>query len=136
MIATHKLTLKAGARTLVDQLDWQVNAGECWSIIGRNGAGKSTLMRTLAGLRDPDGGSVSIQGRLLAEWPLADLARQRAFLAQSRSDAFAYRAIETVRYAQFGIPLPVQELSDGGQNMAASVAHARTRDEMIAAVNA
>ncbi|MES2324642.1 MAG: ABC transporter ATP-binding protein [Pseudomonadota bacterium] len=100
MIATHKLTLKAGARTLVHQLDWQVNAGECWSIIGRNGAGKSTLMRTLAGLRDPDGGSVAIQGRPLADWPLADLARQRAFLAQSRSDAFAYRAIETVLAAR------------------------------------
>jgi iron complex transport system ATP-binding protein len=100
MIATHKLTLKAGQRTLVHQLDWQVNAGECWSIIGRNGAGKSTLMRTLAGLRDPDGGSVSIQGRPLAAWPLADLAHQRAFLAQSRSDAFAYRAIETVLAAR------------------------------------
>lgn len=100
MIATHELTLAAGERTLVDKLDWQVRAGESWCVIGRNGAGKSTLIRTLAGLRDPDAGTVSMHGRPLAQWPLEDLARQRAFLPQSRSDAFAYRAIETVLAAR------------------------------------
>ena len=100
MISTHTLTLRVGARTLVEQLDWQVEHGQCWSIIGRNGAGKSTLLRTLAGLRKPDGGAVQIQGRPLADWPLAELARQRAFLAQSRSDAFAYSVIETVLSAR------------------------------------
>lgn len=100
MIATHKLTLAAGARTLVDRLDWHVGPGEFWCLIGRNGAGKSTLMRTLAGLRQPDAGSVSMQGRPLAQWPLAELARQRAYLPQSRSDAFAYTAIDTVLAAR------------------------------------
>ena len=100
MIRTQNLTLKIDARTLVDSLNWQVGAGQCWSVIGRNGAGKSTLLRTLAGLRQPDAGSVSIQGRLLTDWPLAELARQRAFLAQARSDAFAYRVIETVLAAR------------------------------------
>lgn len=100
MIATHDLLLRAGDRLLVEHLDWQVDTGQCWCIIGRNGAGKSTLMRSLAGLREPDGGSISLQGRTLADWPLPDLARQRAFLAQSRSDAFGYRAIETVLAAR------------------------------------
>ena len=100
MIETRQLQLKAGARVLVDGLDWQVRRGESWCIIGRNGAGKSTLMRTLAGLRDPDAGSVDIGGRALTAWPLQELARERAFLPQSRSDAFAYRAIETVLAAR------------------------------------
>jgi iron complex transport system ATP-binding protein len=100
MIATHNLTLRIGARALVNELNWQVGAGQCWSVIGRNGAGKSTLLRTLAGLRDPDAGHIAIGGRKLADWPLAELARERAFLAQARSDAFAYRAIETVLAAR------------------------------------
>ncbi|MFT5643730.1 MAG: iron complex transport system ATP-binding protein [Janthinobacterium sp.] len=58
------------------------------------------MLRTLAGLRAPDGGSVAIGGRDLTSWPLLELARQRAFLAQSRSDAFAYSAIETVLAAR------------------------------------
>jgi iron complex transport system ATP-binding protein len=100
MISTHALSLKAGARTLVDKLDWTVGAGECWCVIGRNGAGKSTLMRTLAGLRQPDAGSVRVDGRALAEWPLDELARKRAYLPQSRSDAFSYRVLETVLAAR------------------------------------
>lgn len=100
MIATHKLTLRVGARMLVNDLDWQVRDGECWSVIGRNGAGKSTLLRTLAGLISAEQGTVAIQGRALADWPLAELARERAFLAQSRSDAFAYSVIETVLSAR------------------------------------
>lgn len=100
MIKTDKLKLTAGSRTLVEHLDWHVAAGECWCIIGRNGAGKSTLMRTLAGLRAPDSGTVSILGRPLADWPIDELARKRAFLPQARSDAFAYSAIETVLAAR------------------------------------
>jgi iron complex transport system ATP-binding protein len=100
MISTHALSLKAGSRTLVDKLDWTVGAGECWCVIGRNGAGKSTLMRTLAGLRQPDFGSVSIDGRPLSDWPLDELARKRAYLPQSRSDAFSYRVLETVLAAR------------------------------------
>jgi iron complex transport system ATP-binding protein len=100
MIATDNLTLRIGARTLVERLDWRVRDGECWSVIGRNGAGKSTLLRTLAGLIEPDGGSVAIQDRKLADWPLTGLARERAFLAQARSDAFAYSVIETVLSAR------------------------------------
>ena len=100
MISTHQLSLKAGQRRLVENLDWQVREGECWSVIGRNGAGKSTLLRTLAGLRAPDGGHVALGQRPLNDWPLAELARQRAFLAQSRSDAFAYSVIETVLSAR------------------------------------
>jgi iron complex transport system ATP-binding protein len=100
ILATHGLTLAAGGRTLIRNLDWQVGAGECWSIIGRNGAGKSTLLRTLAGLRAADHGRVLLRGLPLPDWPLTDLARERAYLAQSRHDAFAYTALETVLAAR------------------------------------
>jgi iron complex transport system ATP-binding protein len=100
MISTHQLSLRVDQRQLVTDLDWQVREGECWSIIGRNGAGKSTLMRALAGLRPAEAGHVALSGRPLTEWPLEELARQRAFLAQSRSDAFSYSVIETVLSAR------------------------------------
>lgn len=99
-ISTHELSLSIGARTLVQGLNWRAQAGECWSIIGRNGAGKSTLLRTLAGLQQPDAGAVHIGGRPLPDWPLTALARERAFLAQSRHDAFAYTVIESVLSAR------------------------------------
>jgi iron complex transport system ATP-binding protein len=107
MMRTIDLNLRIGDRLLVAGLDWQVGPGECWCVIGRNGAGKSTLLRTLAGLRAPDGGKVLLGERPLRDWPLQDLARERAFLPQSRSDAFGYRVIETVLTARH----PYQEAS-------------------------
>ncbi|HJV85517.1 MAG TPA: ABC transporter ATP-binding protein [Noviherbaspirillum sp.] len=97
---TIDLSLRVGERRLVQSLDWQIEAGQCWCVIGRNGAGKSTLLRTLAGLRQPDGGSIHIADRALQDWHLSELARQRAYLAQGRNDAFGYRAIETVLAAR------------------------------------
>jgi iron complex transport system ATP-binding protein len=100
MIFTQALTLQVAGRTLVRDLDCAIGEGECWSIIGRNGAGKSTLLRTLAGLRGADRGAVLVDGRPLSSWPLDELARHRAYLAQSRHDAFAYSAIDTVLSAR------------------------------------
>jgi iron complex transport system ATP-binding protein len=95
-----ELYLRTADRTLVDALDWQIQAGECWCVIGRNGAGKSTLLRTLAGLREPDAGSIQIAGRVLRDWPARALAQQRAYLPQARNDAFGYRVIESVLAAR------------------------------------
>jgi iron complex transport system ATP-binding protein len=120
MIATDSLSLIAGTRTLVDRLDWNVADGECWCVIGRNGAGKSTLMRTLAGLRQPDAGSIAIDGRLLADWPLDELARKRAYLPQTRSDAFAYRVLETVLAARH--PYHGQRYWEGSDDHAIAMA--------------
>jgi iron complex transport system ATP-binding protein len=120
MIATEQLTLTAGARTLVQDLTWHVGRGECWSIIGRNGAGKSTLIRTLAGLRAPDAGFVTLNGRPLSGWPLAELAQTRAFLAQARSDAFGYSALDTVLAARH--PYGASRYWDGAADQAAACA--------------
>lgn len=95
-----QLQLKMGERILVDDLNWQIAAGECWCVIGCNGAGKSTLVRTLTGLHQPSQGQISLHDKPISEWPLAALARQRSFLSQGRSDAFGYRVIETVLSAR------------------------------------
>ena len=100
MLRTVNLQLGMAGRVLVDRLDWHVTAGQCWSVIGPNGAGKSTLLHTLAGLRKPERGAIEVQGRALAEWPLAMLARQRAYLQQGRTDAFSYSVLDTVLSAR------------------------------------
>ena len=119
MIRTEDLDLKAGSRLLVRRLDWAVRPGECWSIIGRNGAGKSTLLRTLAGLRSPDGGAVLVGGRPLDAWAPEELARQRAFLAQSRHDAFSYSVLETVLSARH--PYHAQRYWEGSDDHLAAM---------------
>lgn len=53
----------AGARPALDGLDLALNRGDFVVIIGSNGAGKSTLLNTIAGAIEPDGGSITLDGR-------------------------------------------------------------------------
>jgi ABC-type polysaccharide/polyol phosphate transport system ATPase subunit len=48
----------------VDDMSFSVAEGEFFGIVGRNGSGKSTLLKLLAGIYEPDGGEITIDGRL------------------------------------------------------------------------
>ena len=94
------LSVHTPKRELIRNLTIDMHPGECWCLIGRNGAGKSTLLKTLAGIRDIKTGDVLLEGKRLQDWSLRELASRRAYLAQSRTDAFGYTALETVLSAR------------------------------------
>ncbi len=62
-IALEGLTLKLGRRTLLQDVDLTVEAGEFIGVFGPNGAGKTTLMRAVLGLIRPVAGSLRVLGR-------------------------------------------------------------------------
>src|SRR6187200_1463902 len=53
-----------GKRVVYDGLNLTVRRGERWSVMGRNGAGKTTLLRMVAGVLQPDAGSVTLGASL------------------------------------------------------------------------
>jgi ABC-2 type transport system ATP-binding protein len=54
---------KAYGRTVaLDDVSFDVHAGEIFGLIGPNGAGKTTTMECAEGLRTPDAGTVSVLG--------------------------------------------------------------------------
>ena len=49
-----------GPRVVYDGLTMTIRRGERWCVMGKNGAGKTTLLRMVAGVLDPDAGSVTV----------------------------------------------------------------------------
>jgi iron complex transport system ATP-binding protein len=96
VLSTEALTLAVRGRRLVDALTMRVEPGQVWCVLGPNGAGKSTLLRTLAGLRETDGGRVTLGGRDIGSYRPIELARLRGFLPQSIVDAFSLTVMEAV----------------------------------------
>jgi ABC-2 type transport system ATP-binding protein len=56
-VQTSALTKKYEEKTVVDNLNLQVEVGSVFVLLGTNGAGKSTVLRMLAGLKRPTSGS-------------------------------------------------------------------------------
>ncbi len=75
MLTLENVTKRYGTLTALDRVSLQIRAGEFFGLLGPNGAGKSTLMSLVAGLREPEGGRLLVDGRVLsAADPSARLA--------------------------------------------------------------
>ena len=75
MIAAERLTKRFGAFTAIEDVSFEVGAGEIVGFLGPNGAGKSTTMRILAGVFPPTRGRVRVAGYDVVADPLRARAR-------------------------------------------------------------
>lgn len=59
VLTARGLTQSFGQRTVLDSAELELRHGEVLAVVGVSGSGKSTLLYALAGLRQPDGGTVT-----------------------------------------------------------------------------
>lgn len=62
VISAHNLTKNYGDFTAVDNISFDVPAGESFGLLGPNGAGKSTTMRMIGGVSQRSSGTLTIMG--------------------------------------------------------------------------
>jgi iron complex transport system ATP-binding protein len=82
-------------RTLVRALELEAQGGEFIAVLGRNGVGKTLTLHTLAGLRPPSSGTVTLDGRDLVAYPGRARARRLGLLPQLTEDPFPSTVFET-----------------------------------------
>jgi ATP-binding cassette subfamily F protein 3 len=59
MLSIHNLSKNFGIQPILENINFNISAGERIGLIGANGSGKTTLMRILAGFDQPDSGKVA-----------------------------------------------------------------------------
>jgi iron complex transport system ATP-binding protein len=91
-----RLSVEVAGRALVRELELTIASGTLTAILGCNGAGKTMTLHTLAGLRAPAQGSVTLDGELLANWPRRALARKLGLLTQTTEDPFPSSVLDSV----------------------------------------
>jgi ABC-2 type transport system ATP-binding protein len=62
LIQVRNLAKRYGAHVAVDNVSFDVHAGEVFGFLGPNGAGKTTTIKMIVGLLQPSAGSVSVAG--------------------------------------------------------------------------
>ncbi|MGK0359482.1 MAG: phospholipid/cholesterol/gamma-HCH transport system ATP-binding protein, partial [Bradymonadia bacterium] len=65
-LTVRGLIARYGDKTILNGVDLTVEPGEVRVILGGSGCGKSTLMKCCVGLKDPDGGRVTMLGEELS----------------------------------------------------------------------
>jgi ABC-type Fe3+/spermidine/putrescine transport system ATPase subunit len=69
ILRLQSVTKRFGTVTAVDHIDLAIERGEFFALLGPSGSGKTTMLRLIAGLEQPDEGSVVIDGRDVTALP-------------------------------------------------------------------
>jgi ribose transport system ATP-binding protein len=66
LLSMSSMSKRFGEVTALSDVSFDIKAGEIHALVGENGAGKSTLINILAGVIEPDGGTIEIAGKACA----------------------------------------------------------------------
>jgi iron complex transport system ATP-binding protein len=104
LVATNLSFSYPKGPTVLSSINASIEPGAITAILGPNGAGKSTLARLLAGVQQPDSGSVTIQGRTVQELSTQERASKLAYIAQRSSLAFDFDVRLVVSFGRLSLP--------------------------------
>ncbi len=111
MITLNNVSLRRGAKLLLDKATVTLNPGEKVGLVGRNGAGKSTLFALLNGTLHEDGGDFSIP----KVWRMAQVAQN---MPETEESATEFVIAGDTRLIELRQALEVAEKAEDGMAMA------------------
>jgi ABC-2 type transport system ATP-binding protein len=88
---------KSFDRPVVVDLDLRVRAGEFYALLGPNGAGKTTILRMVAGLLEPEAGTISVFGIDTRADPIA----AKSIVAWVSDEPMVYDRLTPMEYLEF-----------------------------------
>jgi iron complex transport system ATP-binding protein len=95
VLACQSLDVSIAGKVICNQLDLELTPGQFWGLLGPNGIGKTTLLKCLAGLLEPDTGSVLLENQAIDKLPRRAIARLLGMLQQHTVYVFDASVLET-----------------------------------------
>ncbi|MEL7221477.1 MAG: ABC transporter ATP-binding protein [Bacteroidota bacterium] len=82
MITAQNLTKTFGNTTVVDNISFELKAGQTLALIGTSGSGKTTTLKMLNRLIEPTSGSIYLNGQAIQQQAIAEMRRQMGYVIQ------------------------------------------------------
>ncbi len=105
VLSLADVSVRRGAKTILNHVTWSVDDGERWVILGPNGAGKTTVVQLAAARMYPSNGTVDVLGERLGRVDIAELRTRVGLASSALADRIdpSERALDVVRTAAWGM---------------------------------
>ena len=70
VVEFENISLSYGNRLILDNLNFKINEGQIFGMLGPNGVGKSTIFNLITGLINPNNGKIKITGQNVTGYPI------------------------------------------------------------------
>jgi len=94
-LACHSLDVSIAGKHICSNLNFELEPGQFWCLLGPNGIGKTTLLKCMAGLSAPDSGTVLLENQVIDKLPRRAIARLLGMLQQHTVYVFDASVLET-----------------------------------------
>ena len=105
VLEISKLKIQRGGVTILDGVDWRVEGGQHWAILGANGSGKTSLLGALTGYLMPTAGEMVLLGTQHGKSDWRELRKKVGIVSSSVRQMMAEDepALETVVSGKFAM---------------------------------
>jgi lipopolysaccharide export system ATP-binding protein len=70
IVEFDKISLAYGNRLILDNINFKINEGQIFGMLGPNGVGKSTIFNLITGLVSPKSGKIKMEGEDVTQYPI------------------------------------------------------------------
>ncbi len=93
---------------ILKNINWKVQPGEHWAVIGLNGSGKTSLLKLINGYIFPSSGEVTVLGKKFGEYDFRELRKSIGWVSSSLQESlYASETVEEIvisgKYASIGL---------------------------------
>jgi iron complex transport system ATP-binding protein len=105
VLEISNLRIQRDGVVILDDVNWRVNAGEHWVILGANGSGKTSLLSALTGYLMPTSGEIFLLGKIYGQSDWRELRKKIGLVSSSVRQMMAddEPALETVASGKYAM---------------------------------